>query len=585
MPGSTPNNARPWLAPLCLFVLVAGYVWLWHNRFLGATSNVWHFLYGKQILAGKVPYRDFYMYVPPLHPLKFTALIALFGDVLLPARILAVFERALTAVLLYFWLLPAARNSTSVAFLVSLTTAVVFCGDPADALSLHHHDSVLLALVAALAASRSIRQLDARCAALSGLAAGLSFLAKHTTGAGVTAVLFAGLVFATGRPRIGAAYLAGWTVPIAATLAWLWRNQALWDFADQVFLRGPSSKGPIWQVLSRPLTATFANPWYIACALIAILVTGAAAWGASRRDRARSSQPFAPASSAYSSRTVPYAIPVATVCLIAAVSLGWSSIVLFRSAQMIAVYAALFGCLAIFVLDTKAWRTVDPQRWLMSAVSFAVVYMLSLSWPAYEPMALPALAFLLALWFAHGGGRLAVATCVFLLFAAAALKMERPFQWFGWQDVPVRQATVAPTLPALQGFRLGADANQFLEDATRIIQQNSGPNDTLYIFPHLPVLYVLTGRQPMTFAYVHWWDVAPDHVCRADAERLRRMPPKVIARMDFTEAEIERQEGDFRAKGQSGQRDLLKAIEDLHYRPVATLKAPGGTNTVTILVR
>lgn len=52
------------MALLTAFVVLA--VLLWWNRYIGVTNDAWHYFYGWQILHGRIPYRDFYLFVPPL---------------------------------------------------------------------------------------------------------------------------------------------------------------------------------------------------------------------------------------------------------------------------------------------------------------------------------------------------------------------------------------------------------------------------------------------------------------------------------------------------------------------------------------
>ena len=52
----------------------------WWNRYLGLTNEGWLHFYGWRTLQGAVPYRHFYLYVPPGHALTMAALIAAFGN-------------------------------------------------------------------------------------------------------------------------------------------------------------------------------------------------------------------------------------------------------------------------------------------------------------------------------------------------------------------------------------------------------------------------------------------------------------------------------------------------------------------------
>jgi hypothetical protein len=103
----------------------------------------------------------------------------------------------------------------------------------------------------------------------------------------------------------------------------------------------------------------------------------------------------------------------------------------------------------------------------------------------------------------------------------------------------------------------------------------------------MPVLYILSGRTPPTFAYVHWWDVTPDHIARGDAKILRTSMPAVLVVMEFPAEKIKQLEREFRGSAQSGQRELLYTIAELSrsYRRVESLPAPGAQYRVNVFVR
>ena len=74
-PKSIPDRQVPKLGSLPNGTVLAGGVVVffftllfllpWWNRYLGITNEGWYQFFGKQILQGRVPYRDFYMFVPP----------------------------------------------------------------------------------------------------------------------------------------------------------------------------------------------------------------------------------------------------------------------------------------------------------------------------------------------------------------------------------------------------------------------------------------------------------------------------------------------------------------------------------------
>ena len=488
----------------------------------------------------------------------------------------AVAERVILALVVYAWLLRS--FSAGAAFLGSFAGTIVFCSDNADALSLHHHDSVLWAAAAALLASTGIaRQMRPGWFVLSGVFASLCFFTKQTTGLGVSLVI--PLMVVWHRKRIFASlagFGAGWMIPAGLILQWLARNGALGAFAEQVFTKGPTSKGPLWMVLLRPLLMCIQDPGYGLSLLVALCLLGLA-WGPLSRLGRPGPAP----------RTGGSGLLFAALCSAAMlVGIAWGIAGSHAAAaglivSNILVLATLAGCAILFLVQCAS--PADIQIRLMTGVSAAVAFMLSLSWVAYGPMAMPGLALLIAAiagdtWRSR---RLRPKIVVSVVLTAAmgvliAARFEQPFWWAGWREPAVREATTPPRIPELKGFRLAPEVNSSIETVTAAIVAHSGPADPVLVFPYGPLFYTFAHRKPATFSIVQWFDVTPDYIAHRDAEEIRAHPPKVIVYFRFTPDEIEAQESIFRAHKNSGQRDLISAIDQLvgHYTLVENLTTP-----------
>ena len=107
------------------------------------------------------------------------------------------------------------------------------------------------------------------------------------------------------------------------------------------------------------------------------------------------------------------------------------------------------------------------------------------------------------------------------------------------------------------------------------------------MFPWAPLFYAFSQRKPATFAYVHWFDVTPDYVALRDAAELRAHPPTVIVYFPFSQEQVRDQERRFRGGGNSGQRELIKTVEDLAktYKLVDAVHQPYDDRVVLIYVR
>jgi hypothetical protein len=218
-------------------------------------------MYGRQVLAGCVPYHDFHLPFPPLSVLKTAALIEVFGSLLVVPRLLAVLERTCLSAALFCWLASAFRLRD--ALLGTVVAMIVFCGDFADQLGSYHHDSVFLSVAAGICATWLLRQAPSRrrlAALCCGLFCGLAMLTKQTTGAGITLTLFAVILLSyepSGKEAslasVAAMFSAGWALPIAAAGVWLFHAGALASAIGTIFGKGTSSKGPLATVLMRPI--------------------------------------------------------------------------------------------------------------------------------------------------------------------------------------------------------------------------------------------------------------------------------------------------------------------------------------------
>jgi hypothetical protein len=170
---------------------------------------------------------------------------------------------------------------------------------------------------------------------------------------------------------------------------------------------------------------------------------------------------------------------------------------------------------------------------------------------------------------------------------AAGLKLQSPFTWADWQEGNVRRATVEPNFPELRGIRVTPETDRFLERVVADIQHNSRPDEPVAEFCCMPILYLLAHRAPATFAYVHYIDVTPDDVYRADAERLETNPPAVVVTLERSEEEVREGEINFRGGKPSGERTLWTVLRNLGpgYRLADILTTPNTNKRVEVWVR
>lgn len=574
------------LAALALFGLSALFTLSYWDRFLAPSSAGAFYYVAEQVLAGHMPYRDFFFVAPPLHALKLSLLLSVFGDGFLVTRFDALIERSVLAVVVYFWLLRFVRGPA--AFCGSLLAVVVFACDPADALASYHHDSVFWGVLAGYSASSTLDTSSAmrRSAAafVSGAFAGLCILTKQTTGLGITAaipIILAWLWIRSGHPQriLGfvAAYGAGWSIPVAALLLWLIRNEALQAFFDCVF-GNTSAKGSGWSLYLRPVVQIPFH--FLAAVLLLALVAYLTA-------RLRPGTPM-PSHLAY--------VISGTILTLVVLAGGpaWLAAAA-RPVRTVVVSGSLYGAAGLLAWSASR-PSLEPRYQhiaLLAGVSGAIGYMLSLSWAAYEPMVMPGLALIAALalnrsmsstvfWRSTYFG-----AYLFLLAANSAAKLQHPFGWLGWDEPPVARADAVSSLPKLAGLRISRPSLDITERVIRAIHASSRPGDPVFVYPYLPMFYVLSGRRPSTHAFTHFIDVAPDAICRRDAAQLLQNPPKMIVELEESPQNRENEERVFRAGEQSGSRMIVNAIRKLtqSYRLLESFQVPGSGGTLRVWAR
>ncbi len=607
------RTGRLW-APVFLLTLAGLFFFSYFNRFAGLRSGDGEFAGGMALLAGRLPYRDYYTAGPPLNQIKAALELALFGKTLLVSRLCAVVERLAIAALLYAWLRRLV--GAWAAAIAALATIILSAADHTDPLASYNHDAILFAMLCGLltsfclgetrdregAEARSTRGMPGlrgllALGALAGAAASLSALTKQTVGLGTAvAVLVLG---AAGLARLrGAAaawpwslaYGAGFAAPLLATAAWLHRIGGLRAALTMMFVSGPSAKAAAPHAfLSREFAVAADNPAWLLPALIAIAVSARPIWRA-----VTGVEPRDMPASRWRLLWLCGAAVIGGAELLASTSLP-----ALHDVPKCAVYYTLLGTLwlgAAAVVRGWRGRTAQARAWqiaLFAGVGFSVAVTLSLSWPVFEAMALPGLGLLLALviegatgWGRGWGRPFVYVVLSVMVFLAVHEKLDLPFGFDHQDEAPVRLAVAHSSQPMLRGMRLPAETVRLL-DQTAALMRAQPAGATVFTYPEMGLLYPLSGRMPPTWAGSHNIDVVSDKLARQDAERLLSAPPNVILYARPTEGDLRAEEATWRNGKPSGQRNLIAALDTLvsNYRLADTFCLQPGDTPLRLYVR
>lgn len=553
------------------------------NRFAGVRSGDGEYTGGLALLNGKLPYRDYFTAGPPLNVIKSALLLKLFGKALIVSRAAAVAERMLIAAVLFRWLLQI--FPASCALVASIVTIAASAADGADPLASYNHDAILFAMLSGLAASLALnatrRSRFLLYAAASGLSSALSLETKQTVGLGVLATVLlvgAALILRTHGPRRAlawcGAFLAGAAVPLALLAFVLHQLSILHPFLGMLFVQGPAAKAAhAGDFFRREVLVAGDNLGWLVLGSSALLL----AWPALRRFIASAPNEVNAERERPSLRQ-----PTAATLCIGASAIGVAALLAYAGAPALhdfcksCVYFAFLGLtLLSLVYAGKALKAPlcgeRAQQTLFCLVAWSVTATLSLSWPAFEAMLLPGLAFIIAAILTHARPRslpFVYAALAVVLFMATSEKLDRPFAFDGQDEPPTRTALAHSSNPQLRGMRLPAATVRFLDETSNLVRREAKAGDTIFTYPEMGLLYALTGREAPTRSGSHNIDVINDSFANEEAERLLHTPPAVIV---YSAPSIEKLEGEerlWRNGKPSGQRSLIAAVESLtaHYR-------------------
>lgn len=584
----------------CLFValnvFVASFYW---NKTLGISSAGWFEFFGHQIAEGEIPYRDFYYFSGPLFPMTIAGWFTVFGDSMTSSFAMGVSFRIAAGGLVFGWL-RAIRIPFLSALIVTTTAVLIFSSDTADPTNLYNQVAIFFMVASGLLIFVCDRRGGLAWAFAAGALVGAVFLTKQTIGVLWLAVVLIALPIllslkAAGPHRHAGSFswtswlgvLAGAASALAAVLGWLALNDAFRPFVDQVFVSGPTSKGSLRALLLRPL-GVFTDPglrtgFYIGT-MLAIAAMASIFGRRSRGPRPR--------------RLWLEVVLVLVVAVWAAIALTTRVDIGDRLLNYGAIFAGLACAIVggvVYVALLLGWlpRTqVSDERFrqngislfLFAAMSCAVYFGLAVSFPVYEPMALPTFACVLVVPWLIGqfiatdsegmpnpGGAPnpigTVAVSFLILLTAFSFKAQNPYGWAGWNERPIYESSVRAAVPKLEGLVLSPSTNEVVSEVVEIIEQESRSEDDVFTYPNLPIFYYLTGKEPVTFGYIHFPDVANDDVLRGDLQRLRDDPPRVVVMVPFTkevarDLELGFREG--RPSGISELNDYMLSLKDTY---------------------
>lgn len=555
-----------------------------YNRFLPIQEG-WFTVFAKAIIAGKVPYRDFYLFIPPVYAYLTAALVKMFGTAFIVFRTWGVVERVLLAGVLYLVLeKPFKARSAMVATILGVT---VFSSNNSDVIHGYTQFTLILVLAATYLVMHALESRGVRASwfvAIAGLLGGVAFLTKQSLGLfAIAALAFAlGMSFIRSEAKrsIGlvVVFIAGAVAPLVATAAWLQSQGALTPALGQVF-GGASSKGCLPSVLfgfiGRTLTPDDILLIVILCSVLLVR------WFAGRRLVMPTLEQIE-ASHGTRGQLVMIALAACAGAVLprllqgefaGVISVLRGSYLKWEGAHW-AFYCSTLMVLALFFrLLAKRNTLFVRQLFVLAMVSFMASYAYGLSLSLDLASTVPALSLLIAVTLLpfltaidRHGARLFVPLLLVFTLAVSAVAIERyrlPYTWWGWAEPSIGSVYRLFDHGPLRGMQLTRNTVDTFERIPREIDRLTPEGSTMFTYPHIPVFYTLADRKPVTFGYVHYYDVMPDKIARADARRLLDNPPDSMVMVWFSEEGRKANRDAFRGGRRSGQDDIEAAVIEL----------------------
>lgn len=588
-----------------LFILAC--VLIYHsffwNKYL-AIQDGWGNTYAALIRQGKIPYRDFYFFTQPVTLMISVFLDHLFGNTIAIIRIWGICERFIIGVLLYFIYRTITKRSTAI--IASVVSLIFYTGTALDVIFEYVQTCFVFILLSTYLVLRFIKDFENNkpnnlYLLAAGFFGGLAFMTKQTIGflTPIGIMLFLIIYEYNHSNRFilksSGNYIAGFMIPCVLSLLILNHLNALHEYIHQVFLAAPDSKGGLGNVL---LGSIVRHSDMIIWALpIAVIIFASVLWDSNvlttpQEEKKNKNAIFLPM---FIFTTAMLITKFSTM-----IYMSKDSDRKYVVSKFFFIYITLdtFLILALYLLATIVTHKIKANHWkwlLLLIVSLCMMYSQSLSYAFSVSSLILALGLLIILLFSVDTtfNRLknifVSFLCIVLISVTAFQHCMWPYSWWGWISPPVKLSTKTTNLKPLAGIKMSSQTAAIFSNVTRIIQNNTEATDTIFVFPHMPIFYLLSNRYPSTFALVNYFDVCPDSCANEDASRLIKNPPKVIVVEEFSEFIWKIHEDLFRRGNLSGQRNIIGAINSLiqqhSYIKVASYPTTVVGYTINVWVR
>ena len=152
------------------------------------------------------------------------------------------------------------------------------------------------------------------------------------------------------------------------------------------------------------------------------------------------------------------------------------------------------------------------------------------------------------------------------VFTRFVYKLQQPMHFY-WQSGDVLGELSESFIPRLKGMKIPIEEKNMYEKIYNIVHKYTSKDDKILAFNNNTAFYDLTERKPYTQYVSLYHDVSPDNQSLEVLEQIKNNLPKVIIFNKLSDRVETQNEGLFRGKGiVSGQRQLRDYITSLQER-------------------
>lgn len=573
---------------ITIFSVISLYNIITFNRFFPITEG-WFSSYATLILNGKIPYKDFYLFLPPLYPLIMAGIISVVGPKIIFLRVIGVALILLISAGLY---LIYARFFNRVAASVAAIVCTIYYQSGVAHITYDFTQfmtacavyTTLLIIINAESTLRFKRCQNKRqdlnlnsfmYILLAGLLCSFTVMIKHSNGSLI--FTFSCLAVAlstwptstTAMIKSTALFFTGFCLGIIPVFMWLFRYDALQDFYAQVFTGSINAKGSLPVILFSWIPHLLTLGYFVQLKKVAILLLFLGYWRIMLGKLSIDNK---------ESRLSRFALPLIFILFSLAILMpltGNTQLLSITSEtttnfynQIIVIATATSAILFFYYSFKILYRRSHPAWIIIPTMSLGLIFGNGTSAGLSEVGAFLGFGLFLCYIFSirsplHIGKLFFLLLSLSLVMFLANKKYSSPYSWWYINTADIQYAKYSSDIPILEGLRLPEKTVYTFGLIDELIRENTSSDDAILAFPHMPIFYLLANRWTNVKAVVHWPDFLPDKFAEKEARELLDNPPKMIIFAELPETVWLTHEILFRAGHPSGQRLLLEAIKKL----------------------